>query len=132
MARTFLIPVQNRTAGVYGPFPVDGRRLGDLGVRINVTRGANGVWPLSPADPILTVLLEYQYGTAWSAAAQVTFNGGTQIDRWTGTTKLVDSMTVEWPHENVGGVLTLMKPDAARATFIVHASADIGGSVQWM
>lgn len=132
MARQFNIPATMRAAGTYGPFTVDGRQVADRGVRIEIQRGNNGVWPLTPADPILTVLVEYQYGGVWSPAARVTFTGGTQTDRWSGGTKLSDWMTVEWPMVNVGGVLTPQKPDAARATFTVHVAARIGGSVQWL
>lgn len=131
MARTLTRNSQVYPAGTYGPFSIDGRRLGDRGARIEFTRDTDGTWPLTSADPVLEVSIEGLYDGQWLFLASATFFGGQQPARFGGV-RLAEYMTVEWPQERVNGVLTPQPPDEVRITAVVAAVLRTGLSVQWL
>lgn len=131
MARSFNVPVQSRAANTYGPFTIDGRQVGDNGAVIQISRGNDGVWPLTATDAVLTAMIELLYGAEWFQVANATFFGGTQQIKG-GATKLLDQIRIEWPKINQNGVLVPDPPDQVRATFITSTTLPVGAAVQWL
>jgi hypothetical protein len=131
MARTFALNLRAFDAGTYGPFTIDGRQLGDNGARIEIERDSTGVWPLTNADPVLSVLFEGLYGAEWRPLASCTFVGGTVIDPRTSTTRLADYVNILWPQTVVDGVPVPVPPDAVRVSAEVFAPLKLSASLAW-
>jgi hypothetical protein len=131
MARNVSIPFATYPAGTYGPHVIDGGQLGDAGARIQIQRGTSGTWPLTPSDPVCSVLIEFLYGSSWSPGALATFTGGQQQDK-SGVTKTSDYLSVYWPKELVGGVMTPLRPDSVRVTVTLVVDTPLSASVTWL
>ena len=128
MARQFSRAERRYAPGLYGPFVIDGRLAGDTGAVVTLTRVA---WPGDSNTPVVTLLAEYLYGTVWSSAASAVFNGGVQIDRFTGAVVAASFLSVGWPEHLVDGQLVPNKPDAIRLSATVHLALDTAVSLTW-
>lgn len=136
MARTFSIPIQSRVAGVYGPFEIDSRQLGDAGAIITINRSTDGVWPGTTDDVALDVLVEFDYGQGFVAQGNPTMRcfGGTR-QQVGGSVRLSEFLSIRWAKIRINpepAPLTPVPPDAVRVTFTLHMTLNVGASVQWI
>jgi len=134
VARNVNVPVQSRPANTYGPFTVDGRQLGDVGAVITIARSTDGVWPGTTEDPAMDVLWEFDYGQGFVSAGSTRYFGGTRQMpvHLGGGVRLSEFCRILWAKELVDGQLVPVPPDAARVTFVLHQTLNVGASLQWL
>lgn len=131
MAANLSIPLQSYAAQTFTSPAIDTIPGNAVGAKATFTRGAAGTWPGTSSDLVLTLLVEFRIDGVWQPAAQATYNGGQSLLK-DGSVRLADYLAIQFPKENINGVLKTMVPDALRVKVTTAQTLSSAVSLQWL